>query len=287
MKRTLIICIVLASFVLSCLGGTWLAVPANAAERLYMWEDESGAVTLTDRKPDKRSEWAKEAKRREAARRAELRDLIAKRKEEEQARMEAEREARRQMLAEQEAKAEAERLAMEAAMLAQQQEMTPPDPPRRVFLPGQRLRDFLGIQQGQQIDQRAVEQAMLRGAGLTLVIFAFLYIFSTYVLYRIGRKFEVGSFLGYFIPIWNLYLLCKCAGLPGWHTLLYFVPLIGPLHWFYLWGKIAGRLDKNPILWGIIIGFFYLPVLVLAFDSSEPDDMGGPPPAPQGSPLYA
>ena len=120
----------------------------------------------------------------------------------------------------------------------------------------------------------------------------------TYVLYRIGRKFQIGTFWSFLVPVYNLFLLCDCAQISRWFSvgiffpalvLLLIIPLgiffMGPLIFLfklstpivvfatntYLWGRIAERLGKNFWLWGILTFLFGgLPVLVLAFDGSMP-----------------
>jgi len=116
------------------------------------------------------------------------------------------------------------------------------------------------------------------------------YIFIAYAFSRLGKKFGVGSFIGFLVPIYNIMLLCDCAGVTRWLT----VPLILPWLWDYplislylgwdvlselsfaflmlfsgcwlvcrtllrallfaclvlLWGKIAKRLGKSFWLWG-------------------------------------
>ena len=120
----------------------------------------------------------------------------------------------------------------------------------------------------------------------------------TYVLYRIGRKFQVGTFWSFLVPIYNLFLLCDCAQISRWFSvgiffpalvLLLIIPLgiffMGPLIFLfklstpivvfatntYLWGRIAERLGKNFWLWGLGVPLLcFLPILVLAFDDSMP-----------------
>lgn len=120
----------------------------------------------------------------------------------------------------------------------------------------------------------------------------------TYVLYRIGRKFQIGTFWSFLVPIYNLFLLCDCAQISRWFSvgiffpalvLLLIIPLgiffMGPLIFLfklstpivvfatntYLWGRIAERLGKNFWLWGLGVPLLCgLPILVLAFDDSMP-----------------
>lgn len=129
---------------------------------------------------------------------------------------------------------------------------------------------------------------------LVLVFFG-VYLFTVYVLSRLGGKFRVGSYFQFLIPIYNVMLLCDCAKLTRWltvgllfpgfvasvmnvaslHMLEPYVKTAGLLIGFaanvLLWGSIAKRLGKNFWLWGIITTVLCgLPVLILAFDSSLP-----------------
>ena len=120
----------------------------------------------------------------------------------------------------------------------------------------------------------------------------------TYVLYRIGRKFQIGTFWSFLVPVYNLFLLCDCAQISRWFSvgiffpalvLLLIIPLgiffMGPLIFLfklstpivvfatntYLWGRIAERRGKNFWLWGLGVPLLCgLPILVLAFDDSMP-----------------
>ncbi len=128
---------------------------------------------------------------------------------------------------------------------------------------------------------------------IVFIVFAVaLYLFICYTLYRIGRKFQIGSFPEYCIPFYNAYLIWKCAGAPLWNLIGIFLPIIGAVNAFLdiplwnfmgvlvsifslvcsvnIWGKIAQRLGKNYWLYGILTTLFFIPAFILAFDSSYP-----------------
>lgn len=132
------------------------------------------------------------------------------------------------------------------------------------------------------------------------VIFFGVYFIAAYILWRVGRKFGVGSYLQYLIPIWNVFLLCDCAKITRWVTVAVVAPglVLWPLAKLgisitlpffenaaafvtylgtaYIWGNIAGRFGKNPWLWGILTPIlFFIPALILAFGDSMPFE-GGP-----------
>ena len=96
------------------------------------------------------------------------------------------------------------------------------------------------------------------------------YVFGAYALFRIGRKFGIGTFEDYCIPIYNYVLLCRCAEISPWLLLWLLVPLADIGFVVYLWGTLAKRLGHN--FWSYGLGFFPfgIPALVLAFDGSKP-----------------
>lgn len=130
---------------------------------------------------------------------------------------------------------------------------------------------------------------------ISLIVFLAIYnIFVAYASSRLGRKFGVGSFPEFLIPVYNIMLLCDCAGVTRWLTAVLLAPSFfslllswGSPFYFgeagrvtvlllfaasvYLWGRVAQRLGKNFWLWGIITPLLaYIPALVLAFDGSQP-----------------
>ena len=166
----------------------------------------------------------------------------------------------------------------------------------------------------------------LAGVAVWLVVSALsltlgVYALFAYVLYRVGRKFGLGGYPRYLIPVYNLILMCRCAELPGIYVVLLLapgavalagmllgillagpfagvtlLPLLHPLAWLVavgahtvLWGRIAQRLGKDFWLWGLLVAFFWLPLLVLALDDSLPPGGGREgylevPPAPPRGP---
>ncbi|OUO95234.1 hypothetical protein [Cloacibacillus sp. An23] len=130
---------------------------------------------------------------------------------------------------------------------------------------------------------------------ISITLCAVGYVFAAYVMFRVGEKFRVGRFRDYLVPVWNLMLMCDCAGvtrltaaglaLPA--PLFWIICAAGApsleiyagralaalfaFCWVYLWGSAAERLGKNFWLWGVLCLLFGgLPVLFLAFDDSMP-----------------
>jgi type IV pilus assembly protein PilM len=103
-----------------------------------------------------------------------------------------------------------------------------------------------------------------------IVVFIAIWFFISYTLYRIGKKFQIGSFWGYCIPVYNIYLICKCADVPLWNIVGLFIPILNIYCCVNIWGSIAERLGKSYWLYGITTLLFGIPVLILAFDGSYP-----------------
>lgn len=71
------------------------------------------------------------------------------------------------------------------------------------------------------------------------------------------------------IPIYNLYVLIKIAGKPGWWLILLFIPLAGVVIYLLTMIALAERFGKG-LLFGLglfFLGFIFFPVL--AFDGSQ------------------
>jgi hypothetical protein len=103
------------------------------------------------------------------------------------------------------------------------------------------------------------------------------------ILWRLGRKFQEEGFLAYCIPIYQWVLMCRCAGVSGWHTGALFVPIIGYGATVWIMGNIARRMGRS--FWGFGLGAFVLvPVLILAFGSAKPIPEIEPAPFPDAPP---
>jgi hypothetical protein len=78
------------------------------------------------------------------------------------------------------------------------------------------------------------------------------------------------------IPIYNLYIICKIAGKPGWWVLLMLIPLVGFIIALLVDLDLAKAFGKGA---GFAIGLWLLPVIfypILAFGDAQ---YGGAAPA--------
>ena len=90
--------------------------------------------------------------------------------------------------------------------------------------------------------------------GLLLIIVLSLapYIWLALCLYIIANKTNTPNGWLAWIPIANIYLMCKVAGRPGWWTLLYFVPLVDIVIGIIVWMGIA-KARYKPDWLGILM----------------------------------
>lgn len=73
---------------------------------------------------------------------------------------------------------------------------------------------------------------------------------------------------GMFVPVYNLYLICKIAGRPEWWLILFFIPLVNVVIWLIISMDVAKAFSKGP---GFGIGLWLLSPLfipILGFGSS-------------------
>ena len=79
-----------------------------------------------------------------------------------------------------------------------------------------------------------------------------VYIWSALTLHIIANKTETPNSWLAWIPIANLYLMCKVAGRSGWWTILFFIPLANLILGVIIWMGIA-RARNQPEWMGILM----------------------------------
>ncbi len=71
------------------------------------------------------------------------------------------------------------------------------------------------------------------------------------------------------IPIFNLYILCKIGGRPGWWVILMFIPLVNFIIWIVLSIDVAKKFGKGAGF-GVGIAFLsFIFVPILAFGDAR------------------
>lgn len=92
-----------------------------------------------------------------------------------------------------------------------------------------------------------------------------------FLLISFWKVFEKAGQPGWkaIIPVYNLYILLKIVGKPGWWLILFFIPLVNLvfLVWTYnMLSKSFGK-DEGFTVGLVLIGFIFLPIL--AFGSAK------------------
>jgi len=104
---------------------------------------------------------------------------------------------------------------------------------------------------------------------LLAIVGIFCYLIGCAILWRLGRKFQDESYLAYCIPFYNSVLLCRCAGVSGWHAAALYIPPLGFGATIWIYGNIARRMGKS--FWGYGLGvMLFIPLLVLALGNAKP-----------------
>lgn len=84
-----------------------------------------------------------------------------------------------------------------------------------------------------------------------------LYAFFSYTLMVIGQKLSVPNAWLAWIPIANIWVMCRAAGKPGWWVILFFIPLVNLIFALWVIFAIPPRLGKSRWL-GLLI---FLPLV--------------------------
>jgi hypothetical protein len=79
------------------------------------------------------------------------------------------------------------------------------------------------------------------------------------------KTFEKAGHPGWaaIIPIYNIYILCKIAGRPGWWVILFFIPIVSIVIAIIVSLDVAKNFGKSA-LFGIglaLLGFIFYPIL--------------------------
>jgi len=106
---------------------------------------------------------------------------------------------------------------------------------------------------------------------LTTALFYYIsYCGVSYLMYRIGKKFAVGEYYEYCIPVYGWVLLCRCADISGWTAVGLFIPVVNLPAAAYLFANLAYRLNRNPLHFGILGITLLVPLILLAQSDGMP-----------------
>jgi hypothetical protein len=77
------------------------------------------------------------------------------------------------------------------------------------------------------------------------LIWLAVYVYMAYSLQTIAKKTSTADHWLAWIPMANLYLMCKIAARPVWWLLLFFVPLVNLVITVIVWADIAKTRNKE------------------------------------------
>lgn len=86
----------------------------------------------------------------------------------------------------------------------------------------------------------------------SIIVFLAIYVYVAYSLQVIADKTNTEDSWLAWIPIANIYLICKIAGKPGWWLILFLIPLVNIVIGIIVFMKIAelrGKPGWVGILW--------------------------------------
>src|SRR4051812_37128390 len=98
------------------------------------------------------------------------------------------------------------------------------------------------------------------GGGVAGILFPLFFVaLSIFLVAAYWKLYEKAGQPGWgvLIPIYNVYLLCKIVGRPGWWTLLCFIPLVNIIIVLILCIDLAKVFGQGA---GIGLGIFFLPL---------------------------
>ena len=104
---------------------------------------------------------------------------------------------------------------------------------------------------------------------VSMIIWLAVYVWMALCLHIIANKTGTPNGWLAWIPIANIYLMCKVANKPGWWTILFFIPLVNIVIGIIIWMGIAEARNQPSwlgILMIIPIVNFIIPG-ILAFKS--------------------
>jgi hypothetical protein len=108
----------------------------------------------------------------------------------------------------------------------------------------------------------AVAAASSSGSGAIVVIYLLIFVLYFVGAWKVFVKAGQPGW-GVIIPIYNIYLLCRIAGRPGWWTILFLVPLVNIIVSLVVAVDVAKAFNKSAGfgfgLW--ILGFIFTPIL--------------------------
>ncbi|MEM1027418.1 MAG: DUF5684 domain-containing protein [Planctomycetota bacterium] len=108
-------------------------------------------------------------------------------------------------------------------------------------------------------------QSDAAGAIGGLVVVVIYLAIIVFVLAGLWKMYEKGGQPGWaaIVPIYNIYILCKIVGRPGWWIILMFIPFVSLIIWIVISSDLSKSFGRGigTTLGLIFLGFIFLPIL--------------------------
>jgi hypothetical protein len=106
-------------------------------------------------------------------------------------------------------------------------------------------------------------------SGTTTVIGLIFYVVVVIGLWKMFEKAGYSGFLA-IIPIVNVVILVRIAGLSGWFTLLYLIPIVGFVFGIIVALKVGERFGKGGLFsFFLLFVFPYIGYLIVGFGAAR------------------
>ena len=93
------------------------------------------------------------------------------------------------------------------------------------------------------------------------VLWLVVYVYMAVCLMMIANKTGTANSWMAWIPILNIYLMCKVAGKPGWWLILFLIPIVNIVITIIVWMKIS-EARKKPGWLGILMIFPFINLII-------------------------
>lgn len=117
-----------------------------------------------------------------------------------------------------------------------------------------------------------------QGGMFPMLVYLAIMIFMIVVMWKIFVKANQPGW-GCIIPFYNLYLMLKIAGKPGWWLIWFFIPIANIIVGIIVTIDFAKAFNKGA---GFAVGLIFLPIIfypILAFGSAAYQGLSAPAPA--------
>jgi hypothetical protein len=109
---------------------------------------------------------------------------------------------------------------------------------------------------------QVIGAASSSGTGVLVIVYVVVVVLEVIAGWKVFVKAGQPGW-GIFIPLYNIYLICKIAGRPGWYLIFLLIPLVNIIFSLLLAIDIAKAFSKSGGfgfgLW--ILDFVFVPIL--------------------------